>query len=343
MRYEQFLFTRNQERDFTPFVRPAGLTNKDVSAIGNIFNYVHEIARLSREFPSLYCFPIGEYFLLVRHYNSGRRHAGRAIGVIEGIAAHQSDGGEFARALPGFVADPDRLIVPVVNIEQQDASLSTVFEWHGGVPERLPDDTFVDDFLHRIDEDRLFVPFTRRGLTMLRAVLSHRPYAAPPLFAFGTNSSVVGEFDARGISLDVVSYFNTDLPAYRSRTTGQKTGAVTGFPWEADDDPLLNPSMAIRPPVSDDTLPEPLGERLKDRLAAADTPPSTPPAEAAQPPKRRDLPDSPISDETPLLTIREMRDRIRAETQQEPPPPPTGFDPLRWIVRLFESLVSKHK
>ena len=39
-----------------------------------------------------------------------------------------------------------------------------------------------------------------------------------------------------------------------------------------------------------------------------------------------------------------VRDRIRAETQQEPPPAPTGFDPLRWIVRLFESLVSpKHK
>lgn len=338
MRYEQFLFTRNQERDFTAFVRPAGMSNKDISAIGNIFNYVHEIARLSREFPSLYCFPIGEYVALLRHYNSGRRHAGRAIGVIEGIAAHQSEGAEFARALPAFLADPNRLLVPVVNIEQQDISLSPIFDWHGGAAERIPNDAFVEEFLRRIDEDRLFLPFTRRGLTMLHAVLSYHPYSAPPLFAFGTNSSVLGEFDARGVSIDIVSYFNTDLPAYRSRSTGQKTGVVMEFPWdEPEHSEFPASSMAIRPPITDDTLPEPLGDRLKERLAAL---PSSDP-EGNEP--RANAPRDTIADETPLLTIREMRDRIRAETQQEPPPPPAGFDPLRWIARLFESLVRKSK
>jgi len=339
MRYEQFLFTRNQERDFTAFIRPSALTNKDVSTVGNIFNYVHEIARLSREFPSLYCVPIGEYFLLVQHYNSGRRHAGRAIGVIEGIAVHQSDGGEFARALPSFVADTHHLNVmdTIPNIEEYAARISAVHEWHGGVPERIPNDSFVGDFLHRIDEDRMFVPFTRRGLMMMRAVLSHHPYSTPPLFAFGTNSSVLGEFDAREIAVDIVSYFNTDLPAYRSRATGQKTGVVTNFPWD-DEDEIASPSMAIRPPSLDDTNPVVLGERPQERLTPV---PVDKPAPKPRP--QRVEPVNNISDETPILTMREMRDRIRAETQQEPPPPPSGFDPIRWIVRLFESLVSKNK
>ncbi len=337
MRYEQFLFTRNQERDFTAFVRPAALTNKDISTIGNIFNYVHEIARLARDFPSVYCFALGEYYLLVRHYNSGRRHAGRAIGVIEGIAVHQSEGGDFARALPDFMADLEQLNVvdTLPNLESQATSLSPVIIWQGSAAPRLPNDDFVGEFLGRIDEDRLFLPFSQRGWMMLRAVLSYHPYAAPPLFAFGTNSSALGEFAARGIDMDVVSYFNTDLPAYRSRATGHKSGPVLDFPWE-DPEPAIAPSMAIRPPTGDDTIPEFLGERPKAAPAA-------PPPPAVTPRARLDQPLDLISDETPLLTIREMRDRIRAESQVEPPPPPTGFDPLRWIVRLFESLISKNK
>ena len=77
MHYENLLFTRNQRQDFTAFVRPSLLTNKDVSAIGAIFNYLTDISRLTAAFPSLYYFPLGEYVLLLRHYNSGRQHAGR--------------------------------------------------------------------------------------------------------------------------------------------------------------------------------------------------------------------------------------------------------------------------
>ncbi|MBE2269104.1 MAG: hypothetical protein IAE80_12810 [Anaerolinea sp.] len=340
MRYEQFLFTRNQERDFTAFVRPSALSNKDVSAIGNIFNYVHEVARLARSFPSIYCFPMGEYYLLVRHYNSGRRHAGRAIGVIEGIAVHQSDGAELAVALPSFIADINRLNVldGGMDINQQSVTLSPLYEWHGSKADRLPNDEFVADFLTRIDGERLYLPFSRRGLRLLQAVLSYQAYSSPPLFAFGTNSSVLGEFDARDIAIDMVSYFNTDVPAYRSRQTGQRTGIPTPMPPDDDDDDLPAPSMALRPSlpddviaVSDDTQPELLGERPVTRAAP-------------RPREQREFIGDDSADETPLLTIREMRDRIRAETQKEPPPAPSGFDPLRWIVRLFEALVSpKHK
>jgi len=67
MHYETFLFTRNQRQDFTAFIRPALLTNKEVSRIGGIFNYISDISRLTPEFPSLYCFPLGEYVMLLRH------------------------------------------------------------------------------------------------------------------------------------------------------------------------------------------------------------------------------------------------------------------------------------
>src|SRR5215216_6370949 len=110
MHYENFLFTRNQRQDFTAFVRPSALTNKDVSATGAIFNYITDISRLTSEFPSLYTFPLGEYVFLLRHYNSGRKHAGRAIGVIEGIAVKQSDSSAFFAALPQFIAQQADLL-----------------------------------------------------------------------------------------------------------------------------------------------------------------------------------------------------------------------------------------
>ncbi len=110
MHYEQFLFTRNRRQDFTAFVRPARLTNKEVGTIGGIFNYVSDISRLTPDFPSLYGFPLGEYLLLLRHTNSGRQHAGRAIAVIEGIAVPQDDASAFASALPAFVADQADLL-----------------------------------------------------------------------------------------------------------------------------------------------------------------------------------------------------------------------------------------
>ncbi len=100
MHYEQFLFTRNRRQDFTAFVRPARLTNKEVSTIGAVFNYVSDISRLQANFPSLYCFPLGDYLLLLRHYNSGRRHAGRAIGVIEGVAVAQRTPAASQRRCP---------------------------------------------------------------------------------------------------------------------------------------------------------------------------------------------------------------------------------------------------
>ena len=44
MQYETFLFTRNQRQDFTAFVRPSLMSNKDVSAIGAIFNCTADFA-----------------------------------------------------------------------------------------------------------------------------------------------------------------------------------------------------------------------------------------------------------------------------------------------------------
>ena len=96
---------------------PSTTTNKEVSAIGGIFNYVTDVSRLTLELPEPVLLPLGEIPLLLRHYDSGRTHAGRPIGVIEGIAVRKAANAEFALALPQFVdrADPPDALVE--NIE----------------------------------------------------------------------------------------------------------------------------------------------------------------------------------------------------------------------------------
>ena len=154
MHYEHFLFTRNRRLDFTTFVRPARLTNKEISTIGGIFNYVSDISRLTSDFPSLYTFPLGEYLLLLRQYNSGRQHAGRAIAVIEGIAVAQDDASGFASALPTFVADQADLLnvsASITDIEAASSQPSPDLEWRGSSLNR-PTEDFVAEFLTRRDQ-----------------------------------------------------------------------------------------------------------------------------------------------------------------------------------------------
>ena len=96
MIYETFLFTRNQKRDFTAFIRPVDLTNKEISVISSALNNVHDVASLTPDWPALYSFSLGEYHLLLRHYDSGRTHAGRSIGVVEGIAVRHTQHESYA-------------------------------------------------------------------------------------------------------------------------------------------------------------------------------------------------------------------------------------------------------
>lgn len=242
MYYESFLFTRSQRRDFTAFVRPKDLTNREISTIASALNYVTDIALVSPDFPSLYCFPIGAYVLLLRHYNSGRTHAGREIGVIEGIAVRRTRARHFALALPHILAHSDELLAvadQAGDLEALTMETSLEKEWDEVEALGAAPDEFVTEFVARQADNRLFVPFSARGRGMLLAALSDKRF--PSLyFAFGTNADVLGRLHTAGIDVDIVSYFNTTQPSFRSRATNEKSGDIAGYTDET-------PTRAVRP------------------------------------------------------------------------------------------------
>lgn len=383
MRYEAFLFTRNQRQDFTAFVRPSKLTNKDVSTIGAMFNYMSDISRLTPEFPGLYCFRLGAYTLLLRHYNSGRTHAGRAIAVIEGMALQQVDGSELAQCITEQ-GSALNIIGSIKDIDEQRPQVADEQEWFG-LPMHHTEGAFVETLLARRNEDRLSLPFNESGLDMLLMALADRRFPAPPFFAFGTNSDVVAQLEQRGTSIDIVSFLSTDRPSFRNRVTNRFSGSIDGY--EVPEEPP-DPSMSVRPPPPSETgmLPPPSASS-PHQLPSGDNRPAAPPPDPsmavrpsaprretdslppdrpAAPPdqptsagtesrpiRRRidsaqtsELKQSADSDAPRLMTLREMRDKVRADeeaaraAQQSDKQP---GDPLHRLLKLLTSLISPSK
>ncbi|MEP7292596.1 MAG: hypothetical protein ABI835_12495 [Chloroflexota bacterium] len=355
MHYENFLFTRNQRQDFTAFVRPSLLTNKDVSAIGAIFNYVSDISRLTADFPSLYFFPLGEYVLLLRHYNSGRQHAGRAIGVIEGIAVRQADSSELAYALAQLVerqADLLNVSATVPDIESQNAETSAEYDWNE-TSLRSDSALFIPEFLERREDDRLFLPFTVEGRAMLISALADTRITPPPFFAFGTNSDVVAQLE-RLAAVDLVSFFKTERPSFRNRRTNRVSSYLDGEEKES----AHEPSMSLRP-VGGETRLRPEGVQLRsdendDPDAYEDTQigsnaMSIRSASRSEAAKHRAVPKlSPEPDEdddATVLTMRQIRDKVRAEeaAAKIQPEPVRSSNPIQWLIKLVSSFISPSK
>jgi hypothetical protein len=235
--YETFLFTRNQRRDFTAFVRPSEMTNKEVSVIASAFNFINDVTLLTAEWPSLYCFPLGAYTLLLRHYNSGRKHAGREIGVIEGIAVQKTELRTLSGMLPRFITEQGELlnvVGKVEDIELLEITPSASHDWpeaeaeaeaepdanaQADGKEQPPDETsseLVRQFTKRHMDDRLFLPFTEAGRAVLLAALAD-PQLPRLQFAFGTNADVVTRLAEAQIDMDVVSYFTTEEARLKRR------------------------------------------------------------------------------------------------------------------------------
>jgi hypothetical protein len=353
MRYETFLFTRNQRQDFTAFIRPSLLTNKEVNRIGGIFNYISDISRLTPEFPSLYCFPLGEYVLLLRHYSSDRKHAGRAIGVIEGIAVNQTNS-EFMGALASFVEQQANLlnvIATIDDIETLENQPSAEHDWNGSSASATFE-PFVGAFLARRDQDRLFLPFTANGRETLVTTLADRRFTSPPYFAFGTNSDVLVQLGKQG-QIDIVSFFKTERASFRNRRTNSVSGSVDGD----EDDTTPDPSMALRSALQDERNLRPLAP---SKAQAADDDEvdeetlvrgnsismrsfKTRKYDVASLSFEED--DHDDENDSTLLTMRQVRDRIRAEEaaakQTESQEAPR--DPIHWLLHLFSSLISPNK
>jgi hypothetical protein len=233
---EAFLFTRTQQRDFTAFYRPSGMTNKDVSLLAGALSYINDVTLLTPVFPALYCIGIGEVVLVLRHYDSGRRHAGRPIAVIEGIAVPHARSRLLVESLFTLLTDHSQhlnISATVPNIEAllPNISASLTLDLPDSAPPTVtpPQQAVIAEFIKRQSEERLFLPFTRIGLDLLLAVLCE-PAFTPLRLAFGTTSDTVKRLTDHGVPLDVVSYFSTTRPSLRHRANNTLSHNFESYP-----------------------------------------------------------------------------------------------------------------
>ena len=281
VRYERFLFTRNQRRDFTAFERPASMTNKEVSVIANAFNFVNDISPLTAARPALYCFPLGGYLYVLRHYDSGRTHAGRAIPVIEGIAIRREDENALGVLLAEIISQQATLLnvsEAMGDVETLERQTSDTFEWSpplagdhsdevGDAPD-FPadngdnnesdvsdesDDTtehdLADALAQRYPTDWLLFPFNDEGRALLLTALSDE--RLPILhFAFGSHPDLVAKLKESGITFDVVGYGGVEEPEFRPRESRKAIDVREILPDEASvpsnwpASPLVQPEPA---------------------------------------------------------------------------------------------------
>lgn len=237
MNYESFLFTRNQQRDFTAFIRPKGLSNKAISTLSSAFSYVQDITPLSPHWSALYCFPIEDHILLLRHYDSGRKHAGRNIPTLEGIAVKRTQARHFSLALPHILAQEQAYLgvsstLSDINTLEISESAQQVFSPQASAPFNEVDKQLsaelVESFVTRLREDRLFLPFSQDGKVLLRMTLADSRFPAL-YFAFGTNADVLSRLHKAEIDVDIVSYFTTQRPSLRNRETNAITYEISDY------------------------------------------------------------------------------------------------------------------
>lgn len=332
MIYETFLLTRNQRRDFTAFIRPKDLTNKEVSIISSALGSVNNVADLTPDWPALYSFPLGEYNLLLRHYDSGRTHAGRNIGVVEGIAVRRSVQRHYTMTVPHFLAHQQDILNvtgTVQDIEAAAIQTSSEKEWPDVQAEeaQIPaDDELINEFLSRLTEDRLFVPFTQDGRALLISALSD-PRLRTAYFAFGTNSEVLARLTQASIDVDIVSYFNTTVPSLRSRQTNEITSELTDFVGKLPPRPGGRITVEADPDYPTEVLPSPRQVKAAWQQEKQSKPESDP------------LEQYDAGEES-VLTMREMRQRER-EKQAEAPEDNTADESRGWLLRLIARLLGR--
>ena len=330
MIYETFLFTRNQKRDFTAFIRPKDLTNKEVSAIASALNNVNNIADLTPDWPALYSFGIGQYNMLLRHYDSGRKHAGRNIGIVEGIAVKRPLLRHYMQAVPHFLARQNEVLsiaAGIADVEILTMTESDEQDWPDVQAEEATgsaDDELINEFVGRLAEDRLFVPFTQDGRVMLISALSD-PRLRTAYFAFGTNSEVVARLNQAEIDVDIVSYFSTEIPSLRNRATNEITSELTDYVSRLPARPASSQPLSEEAPMAD--LPTPRQMRKQYNPTVRPNPQDDPLAQYD-------------AGEESMLTPREMarleRQRKAAEEAEQ-----TAKDSRGWLTKLIARLLGR--
>ena len=246
------------------------------------------------------------------------------------------------------------MIGTVADIEAQVTEISVEHEWHGASDKTM--EPFVAAFLERRDNDRMFLPFTPSGRDLLVTILADRRFTAPPFFAFGTNSDVLAQLGKQG-QIDVVSFFKTERASFRNRRTNSVSGNIDG---DDDDDTNPEPSMALRAAFQDERS---LRSRMPNKTRAEDDEEldeetlvgsDSISIRAFKNKKNvRPFPKAEASDEhddandSTILTMRQVRDRIRAEEaaakQTETGSNRHDPNPLHWLIHLVSSLISPNK
>lgn len=265
MQYETFLFTRNLRRDFTAFIRPAAMTNKEVSVIASAFNYVNDITPFTPEQPALYCFPLGASLYLLRHYNSGRTHAGREIPVIEGIAIRRDDEPQFRPLLPAAIHNHAALLNTLdAEIEEIEIHTPEARAWTDDftiteTPFQPDTPEIVADYAKHYAEYQLVLPFGAQGFGWLSQVVAH-PNMPLAHFAFGTNPDVVGRLREAGIDFDILGYLNVSEADLKQRPAPKVVDVREILPkaatvpsnWPATPLPVDPPDIATEPDFLDE-------------------------------------------------------------------------------------------
>jgi hypothetical protein len=292
---------------------------------------VHNVSELTPDWPALYSFPIGEYNLLLRHYDSGRTHAGRSISVVEGIAVRRIVQRHYTLAVPHFLARQHEvlnIVDSVPDIEAAGIEQSTEQEWPEVQAEEVQapaDGELVDEFVARLNEDRLFVPFTQDGRALLISALSD-PRLRTAYFAFGTNSDVLARLNQAAVDVDIVAYFNTTVPNLRSRQTNEVTSELTDFVGKLPPRPAGRIAVEADPDYPTEVLPTPRQVR------------------AAMQQERAKPDDDPLAQydagEESALTMREMRRRER-EKQAKVIGETEAAESRSWLRRLIARLLGR--
>lgn len=317
MNYEAFLFTRNTQRDFTAFVRPSQTSNRELSAIASAVSYIHNIDALTAAHPALYCFPLGAYIYLLRYYDSGRKHAGRHIATLEGIAVPQADAAALARQLAALLHSPQVLHISatVPNIETQTPqtssahTLSTHTQPTKAPP--TPDDArILQAFAAERQTAQLVVPFNAHGWRLLTALAQTWDGDQPLQFAYGANADMVKQWGKFGAKPDVVGYFNATQPALRNRAnnatlrTFSAAGATSSTEMPSAPQTLREQAAAIDAELNAQPQPKPSKSTGKPQAST--------PAKPAAPPE-------PDPTTRGVLTPRELRQRARQMAAEETP------------------------
>jgi hypothetical protein len=278
--YEHLLYTRTPTQDYTTLVRPEQANDDEITFLTHLTAHVPDVTWLTPLHPALYCFPVGAYTYLLRHYNSGRRHENAPISVLEGIAVPRGSTRDFAAHLHRMILLQHDYLNVIGTVDDLDTHTPTISAQHSlritrvQPPALPPLDTETIALMASHEPDVcLYLPFTEKGQQLLVGLVSSP--SIPPLvrFAFGTTSRGVSYLNAAGITLDAIGYFGLSRPSLRQRSNDALITELDRYARRA-----FIPPEPTAAPEDMETIPRTSGRRYRETPSGERIPVTTPTA-----------------------------------------------------------------